>query len=84
MSNLNLAYTRAVLKSVTIDVLRHNPAANLKAAWVWEAGRDHWEFHYNDFYWHGRSHNASEAYSAGWTAWLTKQGAEGYNDGDGA
>jgi hypothetical protein len=44
-----------------------------KDAWVWKAGRNHWEFHGpGGYYWHGRAHDAYEARAKGWRAWLTK------------
>ncbi len=76
--DINLAYCRACLKSVIQDVRRHDELADIHSAWVYKFTRGHWEFHYGDFYWHGSADNAAEARSAGWSAWLAKQGAEGY------
>ena len=51
----------------------------MKDAWVWHFHRDHWEFHGPDgFYWHGSADNAYDARAHGWSAWLRKEGAEGY------
>jgi hypothetical protein len=72
MSDINLIFSRHLLAEVHKDVKRHSPAINLRtAAWVWSAGRDHWEFHGpSGFYWHGRAGNAYEARFKGWHAWL--------------
>lgn len=82
MSNITfsrklLAYVhqdvRRVLTRLAIDHVRPDLArADLrKAAWVWHDGADRWEFHGpDDYYWHGRAHNAYEARAKGWQAWL--------------
>jgi hypothetical protein len=45
----------------------------VRDAWVWCAGRNHWEFHGPDkFYWHGRAANAYDARYKGWCAWLER------------
>ncbi len=46
--NLNVVYGRTVLADILPDVRKHIPGVRLKDAWVWHAGRDHWEFHYTD------------------------------------
>lgn len=80
----NLIYCRAVLKSTIQDVRRFAPTVNTWVAWVNNFQRDQWEFHFQTFYWHGRADNAYEARSAGWQAWLKKQGCPEYQDAPGA
>ncbi len=76
-NSANLAYCRASLQYVLTDVRLHDPAADVKAAWVHRSGRT-WEFIFGEFYWYSSADNAAEARAAGWSAWLRKQGAEGY------
>jgi hypothetical protein len=72
------AYGRLMLAEITPDVRKHVPGVRLRDAWVWCAGRDHWEFHYQDFYWHGSAGSAYEARYKGWDAYLAHLGVEGY------
>lgn len=76
MTDINIAFCRALLRQAIIDLKKHAPHIRpIKDAWVWHAGRDHWEFHGpNEFYWHGGADNAYEARYKGWMAWLRKQG----------
>ena len=68
--NIDTAFCRALLRKVIPDVKAAGMRVN-KDAWVWCAGRDHWEFHGPDkFYWHGSAGNAYEARYKGWSAWL--------------
>lgn len=71
-------YERELYAGVMVDVRKHKPDVKAREAWVWKAGRDHWEFHYGQFYWHGSATGAYEARANGWTAWLRKEGVEGY------
>jgi hypothetical protein len=75
---LSTGLTREVLRLVIGDVRKHVPDVKLKDAWVWKSDRDHWEFHYGDYYWHGAAENAYEARSNGWSAYMRKLGIEGY------
>lgn len=71
MNNINLAFCRALLKSVLLEVKKHATAEQVKAAWVYHFDRDQWEFHGPDnFYWHGSADNAFDARANGWQAWL--------------
>lgn len=72
------AFERSLYQEVVKDVRKHVPGVRLREAWVWKAGRDHWEFHYGEFFWHGSASGAFEARAKGWSAYLTKQGVEGY------
>jgi hypothetical protein len=74
--NIDVAFTRHLLAEGHKLVKQHFPDINLrKAAWVWCAGRDHWEFHGpGEYYWHGSAGTAYEARYKGWMAWLEKQG----------
>jgi hypothetical protein len=74
MSNINILFSRGILAMVQQDVRAYAPHVKVrKDAWVWNAGRDHWEFHGPDgYYWHGRADNAYEARANGWRAWLIK------------
>lgn len=72
--DINIAFSRALLAQLRGPV-RGVGKRLVRDAWVWHAGRDHWEFHGPDeFYWHGRADNAYEARYKGWSAWLEKQG----------
>jgi hypothetical protein len=74
MSNINVSFSREILAMVQQDVRAFAPHIKVrKDAWVWKAGRDHWEFHGPDgYYWHGGADNAYEARANGWRAWLVK------------
>ena len=76
--SLSTDLCRLVLREVTADMRKHLPAIKLKDAWVWECGKDHWEFHYKDFYWQCTADNAYEARSKGYSALLSQAGIEGY------
>jgi len=78
MNAHNTSLTRFVLQQVIADVRKHDPEIKVSDAWVYKCGRDHWEFHFGKFYWHGSADNAYEARSAGWSAYLRKQGAPEY------
>jgi len=39
------SFCRCRLAGVMADVRKHVPAADIKAAWAWSDGRDHYEFH---------------------------------------
>ena len=75
MTDINITFCRNLLTAALADVRKHFPAMRNKDAWVWDAGRDHWEFHGPDeFYWHGRAGNAYDARYKGWMAWLAFKG----------
>jgi hypothetical protein len=86
--SINVSFCREELKAVITDVKKHlqhtqthytsTPEGSIKAAWVYKVGKDHWEFHFGPFYWHGSADNAYDARSKGWTSWLRSQGADGY------
>ena len=74
--SIDAMFGRALLQEAHKLVKLHYPEFNLnKDAWVWCAGRDHWEFHGpGGYYWHGRAGNAYDARYKGWMAWLTTKG----------
>jgi hypothetical protein len=72
--SINVSLCREVLKLVIDDVRAFNPELPLKEAWVYKLGRDHWEFHFRDFYWYGDADNAFDARAKGWEAFLGKCG----------
>lgn len=78
MASIDTLFGRQLLKLGTDVLKKHFPKMRpVKDAWVWCAGRDHWEFHGPDnFYWHGSAGNAYEARYKGWNAWMRKQGVE--------
>jgi len=82
--NINVSFAREELKNTLTNVVRFmrtgaaTETGPLNDAWVSKVGKDHWEFHFGSFYWHGSADNAYDARSKGWTSWLRKQGAEGY------
>lgn len=61
-----------------VDVKKFRPGIKHREAWVYKVGKDHWEFHFGEYYWHGSAGNAYEARANGWSAWLEKNGVEGY------
>ena len=63
---------------VVADVRAHDPGIRVREAWVWCAGLGHWEFHFHDFFWHGRASGAYDARMRGWSAWLAREGVTGY------
>lgn len=74
--DINISFSRALLARIIPDVKDKGMRVN-KDAWVWCAGRDHWEFHGpNNFYWHGSADNAYEARYKGWFAWLENSNGE--------
>lgn len=79
MAAVDSVFSQALLREAHQAVKAAFPQVNLrKDAWVWNAGRDHWEFHGpGDFYWHGRAGNAWDARYHGWMAWLHSKGVEG-------
>ena len=83
MTDINIAFCRSLLTEVHRDVKAFSPNTRVrKDAWVWNAGRDHWEFHSPDnYYWHGKADNAYEARANGWRAWLVKT-FPGYEEGE--
>jgi hypothetical protein len=68
--DINLAFTKLLLKG-TMEVIKPlTTVAERKAAWVYHFERDSWEFHGPDgFYWHGSADNAYHARQQGWEAW---------------
>ena len=74
--SIDVVFSRILLAQAHAEVKAAFPQINLrKDAWVWNAGRDHWEFHGpEDFYWHGGASNAFEARYKGWMTWLKSQG----------
>jgi hypothetical protein len=75
MENIDVIFCRRLLSNMQCEpTFRRLGKKLFKDAWVWNAGRDHWEFHGpDDFYWHGRASNAYDARYQGWSAWLDKQ-----------
>jgi hypothetical protein len=82
MASIDISFSRHLLALVQQDVRAFAPHIKTrKDAWVWCAGRDHWEFHGPDnYYWHGNACNAYEARANGWRAWLEKY-SPGYAEG---
>jgi hypothetical protein len=75
MTDINIIFCRRLLADIHAVLRQHYPHIKVrKDAWVWHAGRGHWEFHGPaDFYWHGRADNAYDARHKGWNAWIEKQ-----------
>jgi hypothetical protein len=68
--SIDVSFCRALLAQIIPDVKASGKRV-VKDAWVWCAGRDHWEFHGPDgFFWHGNASNAYDARYKGWSAWL--------------
>lgn len=74
--SVDILFSRALLSEGIKALKEASPKTRpFKDAWVWNAGRDHWEFHGPDkYYWHGRAGNAFEARYKGWMAWLETKG----------
>lgn len=74
MTSVDVLFSRRLLGELRAEPnFRKSGKGLMKDAWVWDAGRDHWEFHGPDgFYWHGSAGNAYEARYKGWSAWLDK------------
>ncbi len=75
--DINLAFTRLLLKG-TMEVIKPlTTVAERKAAWVYHLMGDDWEFHGPDgFYWYGDADNAYHARQQGWEAWREKLHAD--------
>jgi hypothetical protein len=76
--DINTSFTRSELAVVIADVRKYLPNVRLREAWVYKVGKDHWEFHFADYYWHGSADNAYDARTRGWTAYLRKIGVADY------
>lgn len=78
MNSIDTAFSLALLKEGHKEVKKAFPKINLRRdAWVYDLGRNHWEFHGPDkFYWHGNAGNAWDARYKGWMAWLRHKGVE--------
>jgi hypothetical protein len=75
MADINIAFSRSMLKSVHEEVRKRFPSFNLKKdAWVYQSGgrgSDFWEFHGpHNFYVCMKAHNAYQARAEGWEAFL--------------
>ena len=70
--------TREYLRAVVSDVRKHIDGVTVSRAWVHRASFDQWEFHFEDFYWHGGAWDAYDARAKGWSAYLAKKGVKGY------
>jgi hypothetical protein len=76
-------FCRLLLQQVKPDIEKHTTVEERQAAWVYDTGRKHHEFHGPDnFYWHGHACCAWEAKYQGWTAYLKHIGAEDYTIGE--
>jgi hypothetical protein len=73
----DVEFSRLLLRGVLSDV-RKAGVLRISEAWVISTSRGHWEFHYRDFYWHGRADNAFHARYHGWCAYLHNVRAPGY------
>jgi hypothetical protein len=73
--SIDISFCRLLLAGVLAEVRQRRPNVRLRDAWVYKVGRDHWEFHYGDYYWHGSAGNAYEARARGWEAWLNREAA---------
>lgn len=76
MAGIDTMFGRTLLAQV-VPAVRANGYKPVKDAWVWNAGRDHWEFHGpGEYYWHGNASNAYEARYKGWVAFLASKGID--------
>lgn len=74
-ADIDVAFCRMLLRQLAPEVKAIDPKINVFGgpAWVYNHGRDHWEFHFGDFYWHGTAGNAYDARYSGWSAWLAER-----------
>ena len=72
----DIALSRELLRLALEEVRALFPAVKVSDAWVWHAGRDHWEFHFGAYYWNGRASNAYDARAKGWSAYIAKAADE--------
>lgn len=74
--SIDTIFSRVLLAQV-LPAVRASGYKPVKDAWVWCAGRDHWEFHGPaDYFWHGSAGNAYEARYKGWVAFLASKGID--------
>jgi hypothetical protein len=76
--SIDTTFCRALLAAILPDVRKTDPTIKVSEAWVYKVGKDHWEFHFRKFYWHGGASNAYEARFNGWESYLRHVGAKGY------
>jgi hypothetical protein len=78
MTNIDIVFCRNLLGALRAEpAFRASGKRLMKDAWVYDFGRDHWEFHGpDDFYWHGSASNAYDARYKGWSAWLESKGVD--------
>ena len=71
-NQMDVEFCRHLMVLAHRDVKAVAPHINLrKDAWVWNGGRDNWEFHGpGNFYWYGSAGNAYDARAKGWNRWL--------------
>lgn len=65
-----MTFDQLLLAQIIPEVRRALPDVRLRDAWVYHFHGDHWEFHYQDFYWHGSAGSAYAARAKGWAAFL--------------
>lgn len=69
--NLNAVFCRMLHTRVMVDVKQVTTSTERDAAWAYNFGGGHWEFHGpKGFYWHGEADNAYDARAKGWGAYL--------------
>jgi len=75
----DIVFSRLMLSDLKDDIKRNHPSFKFKDFWVWNAGRDNWEFHKqgpDKFYWHVRASNAYEARFKGLLAYIKHHNIE--------
>ncbi len=78
MTDINVAFSREVLKETMVDIKRVTSPKERKDAWVWKSQFGSWEFHGPEgYYWFGDADNAYDARAKGWTAWWEKIKSDG-------
>ncbi len=71
MANINVEFSRELLKVVLQEVKAAFPDIKVSEAWVYKYNDGRWEFHGpNKYYWYGRADNAYDARYKGWVSWL--------------
>ena len=80
MTNMDIIFSRELLKNVLKTVSKHTTVNQRKSVWTYHFGRDDWEAQstgkdsVKPNRWYGSASNAYEARANFWMQWLDKKG----------
>ena len=80
MSNIDVVFSRELLRTVMKTVRKHTTVAQRKSVWVYHFGRGDYEVQSTGKHaislkrWYGSASNAYEARANFWMRWLEKEG----------